>query len=89
MVVKTAQKWKINVEIPFGPFRSPEEAALIKNKVKAKASRVAFTQVVKSRSGYSFKGRLSYSKSIAASKEQIVSILKARTPRAKISVVKA
>lgn len=84
---KQTQRYRIILEIPFGPVGSASDASVLKKKIKAKTPKIAFSPVSKTRSGFIFKGKLSYVKSIAAPASAIKQTLIARTG-AKVSVIK-
>lgn len=81
-------KYKIVIELPFGPFRTTEEAAQMKKRIKAKSSKIVFSANTKSSKGIVFKGRLSYTKTFSAPMTAVKQVLQSRVPGAKVSVTK-
>jgi hypothetical protein len=91
MVVKkttSKKKYKIVIELPFGPFRTTEDAMLMKKRIKAKSPKIVFSANVKNRNGVVFKGRLSYVQAFSAPMTAVKQVLKSRVPGAKVSVTK-
>jgi hypothetical protein len=80
-------KYKISIELPFGPFPDMKIVSTVKAKLKAK-SKIVFGATTKTSRGYTFRGRMTYVKSINAPKDMIASTIRQRTPGAKVSVVK-
>lgn len=84
-----AQKYKIVIELSFGPYATAADVAAVKKQVKAKAPKITFSAISKTRHGHHFKGRLSAVKSIAAPASYVKRAIEAQTPGAKVSVTKA
>jgi hypothetical protein len=82
----TSKRLKVFIEIPFGPFRSMEDASLLKKRVKARVPATTFTAITKSKIGYAFKGHLTYVKSFTVPASAVKQVLLERMPAAKISV---
>ncbi|RXA21840.1 hypothetical protein EQO05_00970 [Methanosarcina sp. MSH10X1] len=91
MAVKkaTKQKYKIVIELPFGHFRTMEEASQMKKRVKAKSPKIVFSACTKSSRGVAFKGRLSYVQAFSAPVAAVKQVLQSRAPGAKVSVTRA
>lgn len=83
-----AQKYKIVIELAFGPYASAADVAAIKKQIKAKAPKITFGAVTKTRNGHIFKGKISAVKSIAAPASYVKSAIESRTSGAKVSVTK-
>jgi hypothetical protein len=90
-VRKTTSKnrYKIVIELPFGPFRTVEEAAQMKKRVKAKSPKIVFSASTKSSRGIAFKGKLSYLQAFSAPVAAVKQVLQSRAPGAKVSVTRA
>ena len=90
MVLKkqSSQKYKIVIDLPFGPFNTASDVVAAKKKIKAKVSKIAFSSATKTSRGYKFSGRLSYIKSIAAPRDVVLKVMKERSPNSKISVTR-
>lgn len=87
VVKKQTSKYRIVLEIPFGPVKSASDAVILKKRIKAKTPKIVFSAVAKSRTGYNFKGKLSYIKSVSAPASAIKQALMAQTG-AKVSVTR-
>lgn len=90
MVLKkqSSQKYRIVIDLPFGPFGSASEVAAAKKKIKSKVAKIAFSAATRTSKGYKFSGRLSYVKSIAAPRDVVLKVMKERSPNSKISVTR-
>jgi hypothetical protein len=82
------QKYKIIIELGFGPYATPADVAAVKKQVKAKAPKITFGPVTKTKHGHTFKGRISAVKSVAAPASYIKNAVEAQTPGAKVFVTK-
>ncbi|HEY3363270.1 MAG TPA: hypothetical protein VGK06_15995 [Methanosarcina sp.] len=82
------QKYKIVIELAFGPYASTADVAAVKKQVKAKAPKIIFSAVTKTRHGHHFKGRISEVKSIAAPVSYVKQAFQERVPGAKVYVTK-
>ncbi len=84
---KQVPKYKIILEIPF-KVGSKADASVLKQKVKQRTPNIRFTPLVKSGKIFSFKGRLQYTKSIAAPAATVKRVIAERTPGASVRVMK-
>lgn len=87
--VQKKQKYKIVIELVFGPYASEADVAQVKKNIKAKAPKVAFSNVKKTKRGHVFQGRLNFVKSVAAPANILRQAIAERTPGAKVTVTKA
>jgi hypothetical protein len=83
------QKYKIVIELAFGPYASENDVAQVKKNIKSKAPKVVFGPVKKTKHGHAFKGHLNFVKSVAAPAHILKQAISERTPGAKVTVVKA
>lgn len=83
------QKYKIVIELAFGPYASENDVAQVKKHIKSKASKIVFGPVKKTRHGHTFKGRMHFVKAVAAPASYVKQAIAERTPGAKVMVMKA
>lgn len=83
-----SQKYKIVIELKFGPYNTSDDAAAVKKHVKSKAPKIVFGAVTKSRNGHCFNGKLTTVKSVAAPAAYVKRAISERAPGAKVTVTK-
>jgi hypothetical protein len=83
------QKYRIVIELAFGPYASEADVANVKKNIKSKAPKVVFGAVKKTKRGHTFKGRMNFIKAVAAPANLVKQAIAERTPGAKVTVVKA
>lgn len=82
-VTQKANKYRIVIVLPFGPFPSMESVTLMKRKIKAKYPNVVFSASTKFRSEYKFVGNVSYTERIDASRRAVLISLRQSVQGAK------
>jgi len=87
--VHKKQKYKIVIELAFGPYATASDVTAVKRQIKSKAPKIIFSAVSKTKHGHHFKGRISAVKSIAAPASYVKQAIQERTPGARVSVTKA
>lgn len=88
LVKKQTPKYKIVIEIPF-KTATTADATMLKRSIKARTPKIVFTSLAKSGKNYTFKGKLSYIKAIAATASDVKRIISEQTPGAIVRVTKA
>lgn len=83
------QKYRIVIELAFGPYASETDVSTVKKNIKSKAPKVVFGPIKKTKHGHSFKGRMNFVKSVAAPAHILKQAIAERTPGAKVTVTKA